>query len=63
MKTCSTCIYDVNGRCHRIPFIEDKDDDDPVYLTDAENYTASLIISDPERFGCLLHESKDSENA
>ena len=37
--------------------------DDPVSVSDAEDYTASLDIHDPERFGCLLHKPKDSENA
>jgi len=37
--------------------------EDPAYVADGENYSASLMIGDPKRFGCLLHKPKDSENA
>ena len=61
MKTCSTCKYLLRKVvCERIKFTHDRLPDDPVSVSDAEDYTASLDIHDPERFGCLLHEPENA---
>lgn len=65
MKTCSSCKHLIRDRhvCNRIVFYGDKLSDDPASVSDCEDYGAALDIHDPERFGCLLHEPGEPEDA
>ena len=56
---CKTCAYLVSGCCDKMDYAGDPEQEEPgtfAHARDSEDYSACVVILDPERMGCTMWE-------